>query len=146
MQKHNGYIEIDYESINLEKETQETYESMCRRIGEYINYVRENKGISLRELYRRTNISIAVLSDLENGQKLPRYETLIKLCIALEIPLEFIFGAKFVPLFRFNDKSGVKTPRSHDIIRNTFLNAGFNKDETKEIMNFVEFIKYKRSK
>lgn len=138
--------ETDKELINLEKETQETYAGMCRRIGEFINYVREDKGISLRELYRRTSISIAVLSDIENGQKLPRYETLIKLCIALEIPLEFIFGTKFLPLFaKYNNSAAIKIPRVDEIIRNTLLNAGFNKDETKKIMSFVEYIKYKRS-
>lgn len=139
------FKEVNTELINLEEETKETYASMCRRIGEYINYVRENKGISLRELYRRTNISIAVLSDIENGQKLPRYETLIKLALALGIPLEFLFGTKFAPSFKYNDKS-VKKPRADESIRNTFLNAGFSKDETKEIMNFIEFTKSKRNK
>ena len=134
--------------LDLETRTKELYETMCRLLGEYINFVREEKGISLRELYRQTNISIAVLSDIENGQKLPRFETLIKLVLALDIPLHFVFGNKFSGAeFKSieNDiKVKSKKPRADEILRNTLLNLGYNKDEMKDIINFAEFTKFKR--
>lgn len=128
---------------NLELKTTEIYESMCRCIGEHINYVREQNNISLRKLYSLTNISIAVLSDIENGIKLPRIETLIKLALALNIPLDYLFGNKFVHDNECSSKF-CKKPRQDEIIRTMFLNKGFNKDEVKDIMNFVEFTKAKR--
>ena len=39
--------------------------------------------------------SFAVISDLENGNKIPRFETLLMLMLKLEIPLNFIFDKKF---------------------------------------------------
>ena len=62
--------------------------------GEYFNYTREQKGLSLRELSKKTNISIALISLLENGDKLPRIETIIRLVLALVIPFNEIFGRK----------------------------------------------------
>ena len=84
---------VKTKEATLEAETKNVYEQMCRMIGTHINREREKKGISLREMYRRTNISIAVMSDIENGLKLPRIETLIKLLIELDIPLSDIFGS-----------------------------------------------------
>ena len=61
---------VKTKEATLEAETKNVYEQMCRMIGTHINREREKKGISLREMYRRTNISIAVMSDIENGLKL----------------------------------------------------------------------------
>ncbi len=129
---------------NLEKLTELIYSQMCLYAGEYINHVRKKEGISLRELYRQTNISIAVLSDLENGLKMPRLETLIKLAVTLGIPLDILFE-KILPkqrLYMCNDSSY----RDDNSVRTSLLNEGCSKDEVKEIMNFVEFTKSKRSK
>ncbi len=132
---------------DLEQQTTNQYSTMCRQLGEYINFVREEKGISLRDFYKQTSVSIAVMSDLENGVKVPRVETLLKIALALEIPLYFIFGNKFVPPeFKYDDKNLHKKPRSEELLRNTLLNLAYNKDEVKDIMNFVEFTKSKRSK
>ena len=62
-------------SINIAEEADKLYSNLCKQYGEYFNYVREQKGLSLRELSRQTNISIALISLLENGDKLPRIET-----------------------------------------------------------------------
>ena len=50
----------------------------------------------MREIYRRENISIAVVSDMETGKKLPRIETLIKLMELVEMPYEELFSAELV--------------------------------------------------
>ena len=131
--------------LDIEKYTKLTYENMCRGIGEYINYIRESRDISLRELYRRSNISIAVLSDIENGLKLPRIETLIKLALVLDIRLEVFFSTKFLPCQPFVTAHSQQL-RENGTIRNALLNARFNKDEVKDIMNFIEFTKSKRNK
>ena len=77
-------------------ESKEMYKEITKRIGNIFHYYRSKKGLSLRELYRRLSISIAVMSDMETGKKLPRIETLIVLCNYLDIPLEKIFSNKLV--------------------------------------------------
>jgi hypothetical protein len=82
---------------------------------------------------------------MENGKKL-RYETLLKLNLALGIPLEFMFGTKFAPHSKAKDKPVTVKARKGEIIRNDLLQEGYTKDEVKEIMNFIEFIESKRQK
>ena len=77
-------------------ESKEIYREITKRIGNIFYYYRSKKGLSLRELYRKTGVSIAVMSDMETGKKLPKIETLISLCRYLDIPLEKIFSDKIV--------------------------------------------------
>ena len=100
--------------------------------------MREQKGLSLRELSRQTNISIALISLLENGDKLPRIETLIRLVLALEIPFGEVFGHKSNGMdFTYNREKVVK--RDDEALRKALLRLGCNKDDIKDIMEFIEF-------
>ena len=100
--------------------------------------MREQKGLSLRELSRQTNISIALISLLENGDKLPRIETLIRLVLALEIPFGEVFGNKSNGMeFTYNREKVVK--RDDEALRKALLHLGCNKDDIKDIMEFIEF-------
>ncbi len=55
--------------------------------GEYIKQLRKDKGLSLRETAKRTNMSSSYLSQLENGHNTnPKKEILIKLASVLDIP------------------------------------------------------------
>lgn len=119
------------------------YQRMCRLIGEHINRVREEKHISLRKLSKDTSISIAVLSDLENGKKLPRFETLIKLLVTLNIPLDVLFNQRFLPEQTLDSKN---TQLKGSAARKALLDSGFSKNEVKEIDNYIEFVKSKRDK
>lgn len=129
----------------LERKTKNIYEQMCRMIGSYIHHVREEKGISLRDMYRRTNISIAVLSEIENSQKLPRIESLIKLAIALDIPMSDIFGSKCYADFTLTDIKPFSKLKE-EFLKSPFPRLDLNKDEMKEIADFMEYIKFKRNK
>lgn len=140
---------VKTKEATLEAETKNVYEQMCRMIGTHINREREKKGISLREMYRRTNISIAVMSDIENGLKLPRIETLIKLLIELEIPLSDIFGSMAYQDFSMYKGKVIKNymRELEDNAQAPFLlSLDFSKDELKEITDFVAYIKFKRNR
>lgn len=140
---------VKTKEATLEAETKNVYEQMCRMIGTHINREREKKGISLREMYRRTNISIAVMSDIENGLKLPRIETLIKLLIELEIPLSDIFGSMAYQDFSMYKGKVIKNymRELEDNAQAPFLlSLDFSKDELKEIADFVAYIKFKRNR
>ena len=130
-------------SINIAEEADKLYSNLCKQYGEYFNYVREQKGLSLRELSRQTNISIALISLLENGDKLPRIETLIRLVLALEIPFGEVFGHKSNGMdFTYNREKVVK--RDDESLRKALLRLGCNKDDIKDIMEFIEFKIYKQ--
>ena len=125
-------------SINIAEEADKLYSNLCKQYGEYFNYVREQKGLSLRELSRQTNISIALISLLENGDKLPRIETLIRLVLALEIPFGEVFGNKSNGMeFTYNREKVVK--RDDEVLRKALLRLGCNKDDIKDITEFIEF-------
>ena len=128
---------------NIADESEKIYENLCKLYGEYFNYTREQKGLSLRELSKQTNISIALISLLENGDKLPRIETLIRLVLALGIPFGEIFGRKATGL-EFSSKSQNAITRDDEVLRNTLLKMGCDKDDVKDILEFIDYKKYRK--
>lgn len=60
-------------------------------LGHYIKTKRNKQIMSITELSKRSNISIAQISRIESGKrKAPRPETIKKLAEALEIPYEVL--------------------------------------------------------
>lgn len=61
----------------------------------YIEYlikkVRKEKGVSLRELSKRANVSLGHLSDIENGIKEPGFFIMIRIARALDVELDKIY-------------------------------------------------------
>ncbi len=134
----------EQKNINIADEADKIYKNLCKLYGEYFNYVRDKeRNLSLRELSKQTNISIALISLLENGDKLPRIETLIRLALALEIPFNEIFGRKATGL-EYTFKNTTSTDRDDEGLRRTLLNMGCDKDDLKDILEFIEFKKYKK--
>lgn len=56
-------------------------------IGQTILRIRKNKGIKQKELAKRAGITPTYLSQIENGQRIPRLDTLEKISSEIEIPL-----------------------------------------------------------
>lgn len=56
-----------------------------------INQVRAKSGISMRELSRRSGVSLANLSKIENGLVEPKISTVYRLCKILHCKAEDIF-------------------------------------------------------
>lgn len=54
--------------------------------GQYIRQVREERGLSLQELARRTQLSVSYLSEIERGTKTPSLKTLEKIAGSLNVP------------------------------------------------------------
>ncbi|MGB9662081.1 MAG: helix-turn-helix domain-containing protein [Moorellaceae bacterium] len=57
-------------------------------LGSTIRNFREEKGYSLEELARKSQISPSYLSEIERGRKRPSLKTLDKICSALNLPRE----------------------------------------------------------
>lgn len=118
----------------------ETYGKLCRLYGIYFNSIRTRKGISLRQLSKSTGISIALISMFEQGDKLPRLETLLRLVIALGIPYSEVLGQ--VALEVGVNIEG-KEQDSTGMLSNILCDMGLDKNDIKSIFEYIEFRKYK---
>lgn len=56
-----------------------------------IRQLRERKGVSLRELARRSGLGVATLSRIESGEANPRLSTLRQLADVLEVSVTELF-------------------------------------------------------
>jgi transcriptional regulator with XRE-family HTH domain len=61
---------------------------MSATLGETIRSLREEAGLSLRELARKTNVSAPFMSDVELGRRYPKDETLQAIATVLKVDLE----------------------------------------------------------
>lgn len=116
---------------------------MCRLAGQYVAETRNKQKISCRELYKRTKISISVQSDLETGKRMPRIETLIKLMIALNIPLDSFFGSELISS-NFDKKSESDKLPEEKSLRIQLSKMGYSNIEVKEILLFLKYIRIKK--
>ena len=62
------------------------------RLGKIINGARKQKNLSQKELGDLLNVSNKAVSKWENGEAMPRHETLIRLCEILELDKAEILG------------------------------------------------------
>jgi len=64
------------------------------KIGERIKRVRENRGLSLEDIFQRTGIDVALLSQIEAGEAAPPLGTIIKLAKVLEQKMGYFISGK----------------------------------------------------
>lgn len=135
----------DKEYLQLETETKDISENVCNQLGSYFNHIRDKvRKLSLRELNKISGISIALISAFEDGKKLPRIETIIKLMIALNIPFNEVFGHKLAGMeFKFNPEISVNDNYDNPL-RQYLSSLGYDKDEVKDIIKYTDFIKFNR--
>lgn len=119
------------------------YDSLSENIGKKFKQYRLKAGLSLRDIYRDEQISIALISDLEAGKKLPRMETLVRLCNKVDMPLDEVFSARITPT-----RMGLLTGEN-DIetkIRTVLTNGNFSSSFADDLIEYFEFLKTKQSK
>lgn len=58
----------------------------------HIKEARNSKGISIRQLAEKTNLSKSYLSEVENGHYMPSIFVLCKIAIALDVKPEKLFS------------------------------------------------------
>jgi transcriptional regulator with XRE-family HTH domain len=144
LDQKSSYIS-DIEIKNLEQEAKYISDRVCLQLGSYFNYYRETvRCYSLRELSKISGISIALISAFEDGKKLPRIETLIKLMLALNIQFDEIFGLRLKSV-----NHEIRNRRSPIMIQDNplhefLLKIGYGKNEVKDIIKYTDFIRFKR--
>lgn len=60
-------------------------------IGKNVRKIRKEKGISILDLSKKTNLSKSTISDLETGKSSPTIDTLMKIADALGVDVQDFF-------------------------------------------------------
>jgi len=61
-------------------------------VGKRVRSLRKRMGLTLQELAKRAEISVASLSEIETGRYAPRLDTIIRLAHALDVPLDALIS------------------------------------------------------
>jgi two-component system OmpR family response regulator len=67
-------------------------EQLHRIIGDTIRSMRKEKELTLKQMSRRTGLSISLLSQIERAESSPSISSLYKIAIALEAKIQHLFG------------------------------------------------------
>ena len=64
---------------------------MTRLVGAWIRSIRQERAMTLKQLAKRTVVSVSLLSQIELGKSSASISTLRKIAAALGVPLSHIF-------------------------------------------------------
>lgn len=121
----------------IERVSKERTHQICAIIGNLINQKRISKGLSVRELARKSRSSSSNISDLETGKHLPSIETLLRFSLVLGIPFKELFG---IP------ESFIKPKISN--IENTLteilVTTGLKRVDIENVLEFIRFKLHKQ--
>ncbi|MDX2056134.1 MAG: response regulator [Polyangiaceae bacterium] len=67
-------------------------EQLHRIIGDTIRLMRKEKELTLKQMSRRTGLSISLLSQIERAESSPSISSLYKIAIALDAKIQTLFG------------------------------------------------------
>lgn len=67
-------------------------ESLHRVIGETIRNLRKEQGLTLKQMARRTNLSVSLLSQIERAESSASISSLYKVASALDVRIRDLFG------------------------------------------------------
>jgi transcriptional regulator with XRE-family HTH domain len=105
-------------------------------IGAYLKSLRDIKGISLREVERKTGVSNAVLSQIESGQvKRPSPGTLFKLAEIYSVPYEDLMQRVGYPV----PARQVGEPQSAQSVFNRL--GTISQDEDQQLLDYLAFLR-----
>lgn len=89
--------------------------AMAERFAANLRHLREEAGLSQEELSFRAGIHRTQISLLENGTRLPRFETLIRLAGAVEAPVaDLCEGIVWEPIISITGGLVVTPPEGSD--------------------------------
>ena len=108
------------------------------RFGVLFSKKRKELGMSMRELSRESGVSPSVIVDLENSKSLPSIKILIKLCTSLSINFNEISECLRV--------LGTEPSLKESNLVVALTEYGFDKEQIKDVLNYVEYTKYMGNK
>lgn len=85
--------------------------------GHKLRLIRKQRGLTMRELAEKADVSVGQISQIERGQVVPTLVLFWKLCKVLEIPLDFFFEEDSVEqekvVVRKNKRKQIHFPQSN---------------------------------
>lgn len=131
------------------KHSVELLNYLVNTIGCKLHDYRVKSGLSLRDINRPEKISMTVISDLENGKKMPKFDTLLRLMEIVEMPYTEVFNPDILP-----NKPSVSAVRvgliqgsnvdNNDDLKELLLSRNFTYKEIEDIIQYMAFLKSKR--
>ena len=91
-----------------------TGEEISPEMGTRFKKARENRGLSLFDIYLRTNINVEELSQIEEGDIIPPLGTVIKLAKALEITIGYLISGEEGRIYTIVRKDNRKVTSRYD--------------------------------
>ncbi len=132
------------------KQQAEYYEKLIlNQIGVFINTKRKEKGITVRDLNKMTGVSLGVISDLENTNCMPRVETLLRICEALDIDNTVLFENMKLAHTSARKDSSVTASKIDKYDKLGQILAGledftYSKEDVAEIVSYMKYLDFKK--
>jgi len=115
------------------------------KIGNYLRKLRNNKGLSLRELQKEVGISHNTLGGYERNKVQPTIENCYKLCQYFDVPIEYLFlgedslkNFQDVNLLALFNKLDKLDKEDRDIIKKYLDKYVMNKNELNKLRKRME--------
>lgn len=124
------------------------YEKLIlKQIGAFIHNRRKEKGILIKDLNIMTGVGTAVISDLENQVSMPRIETLLRLCEALEISFPTLFEQMKYIEKNENGKglTIVDNTNKYDRLSTILASLDYTKEDIVDIVAYSKFLEYRKT-
>lgn len=102
---------------------------MGENFNENLRIARERKGLTQKDVAESIGVAKSTYSLYESGSREPNVQTIKKIANVLKTPADELLGIEEMPT----------TIAAH------FEGEDFTEDETKEILQFAEFVKNRRS-
>lgn len=134
---------LEQNQISSEEFINNSIHMIKQNLGTYLKDERTKSNLTIRDLAKRSHVSTAVITDAENFRSLPRTEVLIKLAYALDISLEALFEHMCSSTF---NKQGKSTKQATVTIDDVIAREGLSKIDTRDVIKYIEFLKYKARK
>ncbi len=132
-------------------------DKISANISEYVTTIKKSADITTREMSRRTNVSIAVISDIQHNHYLPKMEVLLKLAYGMKRDFSKVLEALWDTDTAKDWENKIGKPLASEVTeRETTDNKmsldrmlareGLNKNDIKEVLEFIAFKKCRKKK
>ena len=142
------------QAVTTLSHTKDVPKKIGKLLGKRISDARMSCKYSQKDVVKMAKVSMTVLYDIENGRKIPRVETIVKLAIVLNIPITDIFSPIILPekfcdgnYYPMEPKEDTSNEASYiTIIRRLLTEEDLNKADIDNILDYIEYRKERTKK
>lgn len=118
------------------------YNKILLRLATTIKEYRAIKGIPITQLSDLSGVSTTVISDLENKKYIPKVEVIIRLIVALELPLYAFIPENSIAkdiVSSIDENSSISENETYETISKLLLNMGLDIADIEQIMDYTKY-------